>query len=112
MAVTAVTGTNWDENILASAVGIPAVYDAFASSGGIADGVTNIGFSVEFTWIGESQGPNSQSFEIYNPNKFDLLETGTTSSAVVPVPSALILMASGLLCFGVHVKSNGRRNNA
>lgn len=101
--------TEWDENILASAPGIPAIYDAFALNGGIAGGASATGFSVSFTWLGGPQGPGGQVFEIFDPVTFALLEAGTTNAASpVPVPGTMVLMVSGLLGFGRFVNRNRR----
>ncbi|TNF34651.1 MAG: hypothetical protein EP315_06935, partial [Gammaproteobacteria bacterium] len=86
---------DWDENLLGSAPLVPAAYDLYALAGGVADGATLSGFSIEFTWLGGVTGPGSQDFEIYDPFTFELLEVGATT--VVPVPAAAWLMLSGLL---------------
>jgi hypothetical protein len=90
--------TEWDELILGSAPGVPAAFDAFALAGGIPEGATASGFAVEYEWLGLGT-PGAQAFEIYDPNTFALLETGSTTeapSAQVPEPSALWMLAIGL----------------
>jgi len=90
-------GNAWDQIILASAPGVPAAYDALALAGGVADGATLGGFSVEFTWLGAGT-PGNQSFAIYDPDSFNLLEEGMTSNlAAVPLPASLWLFGSGAL---------------
>jgi hypothetical protein len=88
-------GADWDQIFLASSPGVSAAYDALALAGGIADGTTVAGFSVDFHWIGTGT-PGVQSFEIYDPGTFALLEQGVTASPV-PVPAAMWLFSSGLL---------------
>jgi hypothetical protein len=88
---------DWDQIFLTSAPGDPATYDALALAGGVADGATVGGFSVEFTWLGAGT-PGNQSFAIYDPDSFNLLETGMTGNlATVPLPAALWLFGSGAL---------------
>ena len=82
--------SDWDELILGSGLLVDAAYDVFALTGGIADGDGISGFAIEFTWLG-SGTPGTQGFEIYDPNNFDLLETGQTLSNVVPEPGTLAL---------------------
>jgi hypothetical protein len=57
-------------------------------------------FTINFIWLGAGK-PGSQPFEIYsldsNGNIAATLETGQTSTSVIPVPGALVLFASGLL---------------
>ena len=57
-------------------------------------------FTINFIWLGAGK-PGSQPFEIYslasNGNIGAILETGQTSTSVVPVPGALVLFVSGLL---------------
>jgi hypothetical protein len=86
--------TNWSQQFLASAPGVPAAFDIAALNGGIAVGGSVSGFAVTFFWLGTGN-PGSQRFEVYNGQTFDLLETGNTV-AVVPLPAAF-----GLLAFGV-----------
>lgn len=108
IVTSAPLSTDWDEIILASAPGIPAVYDLFALAGGIADGDTVAGFTVEFTWLGGTEGPGDQAFQIFDPNSFALLETGTTTT--VPVPGALLLLSSGLAGLGFFTRKTRRGN--
>jgi hypothetical protein len=85
--------SDWDEIILASAPGVSVAYDALALAGGIANGTSVSGFSVDFIWIGTGV-PGGQPFEIYDPVNFALLESGNTLNAV-PAPAALWLLVSG-----------------
>lgn len=87
--------SDWDQNILGSAPAIPAAFDIYALSGGLADGASLGGFSVEFTWLGGPSGPGAQSFDVFDPATFAWLESGTTT--VVPLPGSIWLMLSGLL---------------
>ena len=87
--------SDWSEAILASGVLIPAAYDALAFSGGIPISGSQAGFAVEFAWLGIGT-PGDQGFEIYDSVSFDLLEAGTTT-AVVPLPGAVVLFGSALL---------------
>lgn len=89
-------GDNWDEIFLTSAPGLPAAYDALALAGGVADGATVGGFSVDFTWLGAGT-PGNQPFAIYDPVNFDVLEEGVTASDAVPLPAALWLLGSGIM---------------
>jgi hypothetical protein len=99
---------NWDQIFLASAPGAPAEYDALALTGGIADGTTVTGFSVDFTWIGTGT-PGIQPYGIYDPDTFVLLEQGVTASPV-PVPAALWLFGSGLVALlGTVGTSKGKK---
>ncbi len=87
--------TQWSEQFLTSVPPIPVAYDVFALGGGIPDGATVSGFSVEFLWLGQGT-PGDQSFQIYDPQSFDLLASGTTSSAV-PEPSAFFVVGIALV---------------
>lgn len=82
--------SDWDELILGSGLLIDAAYDVFALAGGIADGGSVAGFAVEFTWLGTG-APGAQSFEIYDPVSFDVIQTGSTRTTVSAVPEPGIL---------------------
>jgi len=86
--------SDWNQGILSSSLSVPAAFDIYALTGGVADGASLGGFSVEFTWLGPA-GPTAQSFEVFDPLSFTSLETGTTT--VVPLPGTFWLMLSGLL---------------
>ena len=87
-------GAGWDELVLGSAPGVPAAYDALALAGGVADGAMVSGFAVEFVWLGAGAPTGVQPFAIYDPESFELLESGLT----VPEPGALaLLLAAGAL---------------
>jgi hypothetical protein len=93
---------DWDEQLLGYVSGLqPSTYDVFALGSGIADGTSQGGFAVEFIWLGAGT-PGAQAFNIYDPDTFDVLETGTTVEATgpgpgpLPVPTPLALMGVGL----------------
>lgn len=90
---TAAITAAWDEQFLASGLGVPAAYDALANGTGIAAGASAGGFAVQFRWKGTGT-PGPQPFEIYDANTFALLGTGTTTP--VPLPGALGFLAAGL----------------
>ncbi len=89
--------SEWDQLILGSGLLIPAAYDVFAVSNGIAQGTSQTGFAVQFAWLGAGL-PGSQTFEIYDPVSNDLIDSGTT---VVPVPGAFMLFLSALFGMGL-----------
>jgi hypothetical protein len=95
----------WSQQILGSAPNVPAAFDASANNSGIAVGAQSSGFSVEFDWLGAGL-PGNQSFEIYDPISFTLLETGATQEATapppptgVPLPGSLSLFLAGIIGF-------------
>lgn len=92
--------SDWDEIILLSGLLVPAAYDAFSLSTGIADGISVTGFAVKFDWLGAGD-PGSQSFEIYDPDNSEILYSGTTllqnGVAAVPSPNTISLLLSGVL---------------
>ena len=72
-------------------------YDALALGPGLAPGGSLGGFSVLFDFLG-SGTPDSQQFEIIDPNTFQALEFGTTSVALsIPEPGSAPLFAIGLV---------------
>ena len=85
---------NWQQSILASAPGVPADYDVLALSGGIRG--KQAGFAVQFDWIGGPAGPAPQTFAIYDPVKFNVLEKGQCRPCPVPAPGPVGLLLSGL----------------
>lgn len=85
----------WSEQILASVPGLPATYDVLSLSGGIPVGGTVSGFVVRFTWLGQGV-PGSQPFQIYNPNNFSLLQSGSTSVDATPIPTVSTIGLSAL----------------
>jgi hypothetical protein len=81
----------WDQQLLGSGVAQPAAYDVLAIGGGIANKESASGFAVRFRWLpGNQVTPSAQAFRIYDPDTFQVLETGTTS--VVPLPASFWLM--------------------
>lgn len=108
---------DWSEALLGSAPGQPIMYDALALSlaAEIAVGASQFGFAVEFNWIGGAGGPGAQPFEIYDPNTFALLDTGTTqqvSSGSAPSPGIVPLMATGgLLLWGAAMRRRSRNQS-
>lgn len=91
---------DWDQNIFASHLSIPAIFDIFALGSGIASGNSVNGFAVTFIWLGGPALPGSQSFEILDPNTFNVLASGVTSlqaDTVVSQPSLWVLLLSGVV---------------
>lgn len=109
--------TQWSE-ILLNTVGVdvPALYDALSLTGGIPPGSTVSGFSVQFTWLGPGT-PGSQPFQVYDPNTFQLLQTGQSTAIPSPVPTpatstvSLLLIAAGLLLTASYRLMQKPRNN-
>lgn len=94
--------TQWSQQILTGIPPVPAAYDSLALQGGIPEGTTVTGFSVQFTWLG-SGTPGAQPFQIFDPTTFQQLQTGQTAvdSTPVSVPAAstllLVLISVGLV---------------
>ncbi len=87
-------------------------YDALALSVGIPAGGTVSGFAVQFNWIGSGE-PGAQPFQIFDPDTFQLLQTGQTFSAQ-PIPAAstlsLILLGIAIVLIVVYqVRVQDRR---
>ena len=77
----------------------PGFYDALTLGSGIAPGANQGGFSVSFDWLGIGL-PGNQAFDLLDPTTFETIgfgETQLTSVPIVPEPSAVLLMATGLL---------------
>ena len=93
---TPVVNSDWDTLILQPDNLIPdnGVYDAVS----LVNGATLVdNFMVSFVWTGNSS-PSAQSYELYD-SSFNITASGTTQSSIsnVPVPPAIILMASGIV---------------
>ena len=87
---------NWDGIVsnpdLVLSAPVPGFYDALALAG-IPRGSSEGGFRVSFDWMGTGT-PGAQYFEVVNPSTYETLASGTTA---VPLPSAFLLLGSGLL---------------
>jgi hypothetical protein len=85
--------TNWDLQVLASSLFIPAALDFFALGSGLDVGESFSGVSIEFTWLDAASLPNNQSFDVFDANTFDFLGSGMTSviSQPNPVPAPLTI---------------------
>lgn len=95
----------WDETFLAAGVGVSPYYDVLARSSGIATGESAGLFAVTFTWLGQGT-PGAQVFEIYDPDTFELLGSGSTSA--VPLPGAMGLMLPGALALAARARRRRR----
>ena len=82
-------------------------YDALALADGASLADT---FTVSCTWLGGSDGPGTQYFDIYD-SSYNVIESGMTAqNAPVPEPSTMLLMSTGLLgLIGTYRK---KKNNA
>lgn len=94
--------SEWDEQIFGTGLLVEPAYDALALAGGIADGSSVFGFAVQFDWLGAGT-PGPQPFEVYDPNTFDLVETGVTRSAgtSIPEPNTLLLFLLSVVAAGI-----------
>lgn len=87
---------DWDQILIGSQTGLPALLDLFALVAPLSDGATLSGFAIEFEWLGTGM-PGSQAFQILNPDTFDAVSAGrTTGAASVPEPAPLLLALTGL----------------
>jgi hypothetical protein len=91
---------DWSQMFLGSGIGVPAAFDAFANGSGIGVGGSVSGFAVQFSWLGTGS-PGAQTFEIYDPETFELLGGGTSTLQLPPVtavpePGTFALMTLSL----------------
>ena len=106
--------SEWSEQILASVLTSPAQYDAYKTSGaGLNIGGSQIGFTVEFTWLGGGV-PGSQSFTLYDPATLNIIDSGLTTALNaqppgVPEPTSAVL---ALLALSSMAARRGRRSAA
>lgn len=87
---------DWDETILGSGVGVPALYDVVTSGAGLGPGESATGFAVEFQWLGAGL-PGTQGFSLFDPQTFAILATGQTAiigggGGTVPEPGTIGLL--------------------
>ena len=104
------TPAAWDPLVIQPDPGLPddGFYDALALVVGIAPGDSLGGFGVQFDFLG-SGIPGVQTFDIVDTSTFATLDSGLTQ--VVPIPAALWLFGSGLLClFGLQHRVVSQRN--
>lgn len=100
---------DWDELVtepqLILGVQQDGLYDALSLLGGIAPGATAGGFSVSFDWLGAG-APGTQSYEVIDPQSFQVLAAGQTTPAgtVVPEPGTVLLLGVGLVIGMVTVR--------
>jgi hypothetical protein len=90
----------WDPLIQQPDPGLPddGIFDLFASTGGIAAGATESGFSIVFRWLGGAT-PGSQRFDVIGLDPGAPLESGITvrrPGAAVNEPRSLALALLGL----------------
>jgi hypothetical protein len=102
----AALATDWDQFLLGSAEGVPAVYTLAARNGGVATGGYVTGFAVEFDWLGQG-APAWQNFSVYDAVSFDHLYSGVAEVQYVPAPAAGWLVAPALA--GVIARARRRR---
>lgn len=94
LVISSPSASDWIAQVLYSAPGLPAMFDASTSGLGVSAGQSLSGFSVEFNWLGSGL-PASQAFAVYDPTNFNVVESGFTTTAV-PEPLAGSLALSGL----------------
>ena len=98
---TAATPSGWDPLVIQPDTSIPAdgFFDELALVAGISPGDSLGGFAVSFDFLGTG-APGAQSYDIVDPNTFDTLSSGFTSTAssipTVPEPNTLALMGLAL----------------
>jgi len=87
---------DWDQLVLGSQPGLPALFDLLALGAPLDGGASLSGFAIEFEWLGAGT-PGSQTFLVLNPDTFDTVSQGRTVAAVsVPEPASWMLALAGL----------------
>jgi hypothetical protein len=86
----------WDQIIIGSQPGLPALFDLLALGGPLDGGASLSGFAIEFEWLGAGV-PGPQAFQVVNPDTFTTVSTGrTNAAATVPEPASWMLALTGL----------------
>ena len=87
-------GAAWDEYT------VPVLTDDLFAADATLGAEIGVGesaaFSVTFNWNGALL-PGSQTYTVYAPSTFDVLETGSTTVATIPSPSTAALLGLPLL---------------
>ena len=112
------TPTDWDvlaEDPAIFAAPLPGLVDGLALGAPLAVGDVLSGLKISFEWLG---APNvvsfSQAFEIYDPNTFDIIESGSndvaSSSSAVSEPSILCILFASLGFIFLRQRKKGVSN--
>jgi hypothetical protein len=100
-----VLNASWDQLIIGSQPGYPALFDVFALGTGLDNGDVLTGLAVEFTWLGAGL-PGAQAFTLLDPTSFDVIDSGFTraASSNVPEPGGIAFVVFLLLLFAAVMK--------
>lgn len=99
LAVTAIP-SGWNGIVIQPDLELPAdgFFDALADGSGIAPGATVSEFSVSFDFIRPGE-PAEQSFDVVDPDTFEVLESGNTTTVPAP-PAGVALITAALAVVG------------
>jgi len=86
-------------NFIGESVGF---YDAL-SPGGLPSAQVAGLFSVRFDWLVTGSLPGEQNFDIYKEDPFEVLEQGTTTPSVIPIPAAFWLFGTALIALSMRL---------